>query len=261
MFGNGCGLTKPMLLLATSCLQGRQIDYAINQLLSLQHVDGLQLCPGNLPIARSDIHTLLQSVKANNKVLKRHHGYSETDIKESVWRKVANGHYFYSATHIVNNQNSIVQDSVHPPPMADFLDDTAPENVILEYPSEVALEIMYVSNHNYPLTTIEEVKRAMDNGQALALDLSHVDINQKFGRAAEWEQLIEKLLDYKKLKEIHMSQSIHERDAHARLSSQAFKLDVAREWHKRNKVLVLECYMHKMSQKERQDQINLLVEA
>ena len=245
-----------MLLLATSCLQGRKIDVAINELLSLKHVDGLQLCPGNLPILQADLLALLNQAALNKKIFKRHHGFSETASKQTVWRKVSNGHYLYVSTHT----NNCFQDSIHPPGLSDFFDDTPAHKVILDYPKEIALETMYVSQHNYLLSTIEEIQTCMERERAIALDLSHVDINQKFGMSSEWDKLVDRLLDYKHLKEIHMSQSIKDRDVHAQLSNNAFKLEIAREWHKRNKVLVLECYMHQMNQKERQHQIDLLVE-
>ncbi len=109
---------------------------------------------------------------------------------------------------------------------------------------------------SYALGTGDEVERAMDDGYTLAVDISHVFIQRTAGAMTEcvWRRL----RDYPAIAEVHVSANRGTHDAHQPLTPETFGLDWARERLASGIPVVLECYMHKMAERERHGQLALI---
>jgi sugar phosphate isomerase/epimerase len=214
------------LFVAMSCLQGRPMHDAFDELAALG-VDGVQLTPGNAPTLGFARHCLDSEV-----VTRTHHGFAPAAMRIEVWDDQFNPRGDWH--------------SVHPPRAAD--EDWLPAPHV-----DVCLETMYPG---YPLGSGSALDAAMGDGVRLAVDVSHVFIQQEQGVMADatWRRL----QDYERIEEIHLSANDGRRDRHAPLSSATFGL----EWAQRRSAqtstpLVLECYMHKLDATQRLMQIEI----
>lgn len=197
------------------------------QLMSLG-VDGIQLTPGNKPDGL-DVLTLPN--------VSYHHGFTFRSKRQKVWDT--------DGTCLVENQ------TVHPP---DFIKEAVNKytwfNYINEHP-EIVLETMYPARgSDYPLSDSNSLNWAMDNNRPLAVDISHLKIQKELDN-----KTLNRLLNYDNIREIHVSDNNGQHDSHIAICDNTYLLSWAKE---RPEVKVLECYMHRMSEQEREKQICIL---
>lgn len=219
-----------MLYLALSCLQGRPALQACHDLKSLG-VAGIQLTPGNVPDPA--LADALAEVP-----FRTHHGFSWSAMKQRVWDD--------SGTCRVSS------DSVHPPtdrePAFDVWWDA------IGYESRPAIyETMYPG---YRLGCGAEIERAMDMRLSLAVDVSHIHIQRCAGVLSP--ETWRRLQQYAGIAELHVSDNQGRIDSHRPISRNTFGLGWARERASTGLPLVLESYMHKLSDAERHAQVELL---
>ncbi|MCO7223024.1 hypothetical protein [Pleionea sp. CnH1-48] len=115
------------------------------------------------------------------------------------------------------------------------------------------LEVMYPG---YWLGCFEEIQMAMSLNKPLAIDVSHLYIQLNAGVITQ--EQINRIYDYHKVSEIHVSSNNGKRDNHMPIDQSTYGLDWSRERAKDGIPVVLECYMHKLSHEQRTQQINLL---
>lgn len=134
-----------MLYLALSCLQGRPMARAYDDLAPL--ADGVQLCPGCQPTPGF----------APTGVVRTHHGYTPHAFRtRAVWGE--------------DGACLVDSDSVHPPLLGGKYSDTP------------ILETMYPS---YELGDGDALEAAMARGVRLAVDVSHLWIQKTQGVISE----------------------------------------------------------------------------
>lgn len=208
-----------MLYLALSCLQGRPLDRAAAELLALLPGElGLQLTPGCAP-----------APVPGHVATRTHHGWVPQALRAAVW---AGGQLVWRG------------DSVHPPAAQEVGPGWTP-------PDDVVLETMFPG---YALLSCgEELARAMQDGRRLAVDVAHLQIQRHHGVLAG--SVWDRLADYDRIAEVHVSASIDHRDAHAPVSKDTWGLDWARARLRSGTPVVLECYMHHLDEDARRRQI------
>jgi hypothetical protein len=222
-----------MLFLALSCLQGRPMQAAAEELLSLGP-EGLQLTPGNAPTGGFE-----DWLRARGVETRTHHGFHWRALRRPVWSPQAE---CLVPSHSVHPPRAREDAAAHWFPRAergDFADRT--------------LETMYPG---YVLGTGEELERAMELGLRLAVDVSHLCIQREAGVLAErtWKRL----QDYPHIGEVHVSESLGQRDAHRPVHAGTFGLDWVKARLGAGTDVILECYMHRLSPRERHGQLELL---
>ncbi len=217
-----------MLFVALSCLQGRPMRTAFDELARLG--TGIQLTPGNLPTRGFREH-----VAASHVTTRRHHGFAWTARKTETWSDSA---------------CVVESESVHPPLAGEHASwrawfDAAPARPILE--------VMYPG---YALGCGDEVERAMADGITLAVDVSHVYLQVMQGAMtdATWRRL----RDYDRIAEVHVSANQGRHDSHQPLTAETFGLAWARERVTNGDPVILECYMHRLDEARRHQQLELL---
>lgn len=185
------------LFLALSCLQGRPMQNAAEELLAL-NPDGLQLTAGNAPTVG-----FLDWAVETGVPLRSHHGFHDRAIRQRVWTE---------DLKITGSWHS-----VHPP-------HKGPGDWLPDEGFEGCLETMYPGE---PLGTGKMIDAAMDRAIPLAVDVSHIFIQLTQGSMAEaqWHRL----QDYPRIQEIHVSANRGDRDSHQPISPDSFGLDWARE--------------------------------
>ena len=215
------------LYLALSCLQGRPMHWAFDELAALGPT-GIQLTPGNAPTVGFMEHVAVSSIPT-----KTHQGFTPRAIRKEVWKdqQTLSGQW----------------DSVHPPRQASL--DWAPN---LELKDQI-IEIMFPGR---ALGTGKAVEKAMANGQILAVDVSHIFIQLTQGSMSE--QTWRKLQDYDGIAEVHMSANAGDRDAHAPISADTFGLEWAREKGGSGTPVILESYFHKVENDDRRRQMDMV---
>ena len=212
-----------MLYLALSCFQGRRVGDAAETLLALAPGRvGLQLTPGCAP-----------GPLAVDCPTRTHHGYTPRALRAKVW-----------------DSGALVWhgDSLHPPLARDVPDDWRP-------PDGVVLETMYPG---YAATgTGDGLVAAMDAGRWLAVDVAHLDIQRFHGVLPQ--TVLNRLLEYERVAEVHVSTSHEHRDAHARIADPTWGVEWARARLAAGTPVVLECYMHHLSHEERLEQVAMML--
>jgi hypothetical protein len=179
---------------------------------------GLQLTPGCAP---SPITVQCP--------MRTHHGFTYRALRATVWD---------NATLVWHG------DSLHPPKQSQVPDDwEPPENVVMEtmYPSYAAL------------ANGDQIAAAMDAGRWLAVDVAHLDIQMHHGVLDR--RVLQRIINYERVAEVHVSTSREARDTHARLSTLNWGIEWARERLAVGTPVILECYMHKLSHEERLEQV------
>lgn len=212
-----------MLYLALSCFQGRTMTEAADTLVGLAPGRvGLQLTPGCAPSPITvDCPT------------RTHHGFTPHALKAPVW---AAGRLVWHG------------DSLHPPRSRDVPADWRP-------PADVVLETMYPGYA--ALATGDQLSAAMDDGRWLAVDVAHLDIQAHHGLLPP--AVKNRLLEYDRVAEVHVSTSREHRDAHAAIATSTWGLEWAKARLAAGTPVVLECYMHKLSPAERAEQVAWLL--
>jgi hypothetical protein len=207
-----------MLFLALSCLQGRPMQAAAEELLSLG-AEGLQLTPGNAPTGGFEAWLTDRGVETRT-----HHGFHWRALRSPVWSPEAECLVGSHSVHPPRAQDDAAARWFHRAGQGAFADRT--------------LETMYPG---YVLGTGEELERAMD---------------MELGVLAErtWKRL----QDYPRIGEVHVSESLGQRDAHRPVHPATFGLGWVRERLGAGVDVILECYMHRLSPRERLGQLDLL---
>jgi hypothetical protein len=185
--------------------------------------DLLALYPDGLQLTPGNVMT---DVKRPGCPTRTHHGFSWKAMRQKVWSN--EGHLLVKA------------DSVHPP------EADKPWVAI----DETIYEVMYPGYH---LGTGEAVEKAMSDGLRLAVDVSHVYIQLQSG--AMLDNTWNALQRYENVAEVHVSANDGTRDTHRQISPSTFGLDWAR---RRNVPIILESYMHRLSESERMRQIDIV---
>lgn len=222
-----------MVYLALSCLQGRQMQPAAEELLSLG-VEGLQLTPGLAPTPDFSLWLEQQGVK-----VRTHHGFSWQHLNRRVWSD--------------EGDCLVASDSVHPP-QTNHLSASVWKNKAEngDY-RDLILETMYPQ---YLLGGSEELNWAMDLNLQLAVDVSHIYIQLCQGSLSK--EIWLRLQNYENIQELHLSANKGNGDIHQPLNQNSFGLDWVKERSQNAIPLVLECYMHRLSQEERLEQLELI---
>jgi hypothetical protein len=224
-----------MLFLALSCLQGREIKPAAQDLIALG-IDGLQLTPGNAPSENFQQWIFQQKLE-----IRTHHGFCWQGLRQRVWD---------------NDGNCLVRsDSVHPPKIESEASQTWRQKSEQGEYQNILLETMYPG---YCLGTRNEILWAMAVGLNLAVDVSHIYIQLCQGSLdrSTWQ----KLQNYPNIGEFHISANNGRGDIHQPITSETFGLDwiLDRTNGVRDLPVILECYMHRLSFAERQEQVKLI---
>jgi hypothetical protein len=167
--------------------------------------------------------------------LRTHHGFTQRALRARVWD---GGTLTWQG------------DSLHPPLQRQVPDDWQP-------PDDVVLETMYPGYA--ALANGDQIAAAMDAGRWLAVDIAHLGIQMYHGILAK--SVLQRLLDYERIAEVHVSTSQEARDTHARLSDTTWGVEWARARLAAGTPVILECYMHKLSHEERLEQIAWLTPA
>ena len=208
-----------MLYLALSCLQGRRMSDAAKTLVDLAPGKvGLQLTPGCAP-----------SAIEVDCPLRTHHGYTDQALRARVWN---GGELIWHG------------DSVHPPLAREVPNNWRP-------PDGLVLETMY-PGYAY-LSNGEQIERAMGEGRSLAVDVAHLGIQRHHGLLTQ--KTLARLFEYERVAEVHVSTSHEHRDSHAQLTDTTWGVEWARDRLATGIPVILECYMHKLSEEERLEQI------
>jgi uncharacterized protein (TIGR02996 family) len=139
-------------------------------------------------------------------------------------------------------------DSVHPPQKRDVPDDWHP-------PEGVVMETMYPGYA--ALASGDQIAAAMDAGRWLAVDIAHLGI--QVYRGVLEPTVLRRLLDYERVAEIHVSTSREARDTHAELDANTWGVEWARDRLAKGTPTILECYMHKLSDEERLEQVAWMI--
>jgi hypothetical protein len=212
-----------MLYLALSCFQGRRMSDAAQTLAALAPGRvGLQLTPGCAP-GPIDVACPTRT----------HHGFTHRALRARVWE---DGKLLWQG------------DSAHPPLAREVPGGwRAPEGVVLE--------TMYPGYAD--LASGDQIAAALDEGRWLAVDVAHLGIQMYHGILDK--AVLQRLLDYERVAEVHVSTSREARDTHARLSDSTWGLDWARERLAAGTPVILECYMHKLSHEERLEQVAWMI--
>ena len=222
-----------MLYLALSCLQGRPIKSAAEELIKLE-IKGLQLTPGLVP--DTDFKIWLEKEKINYRT---HHGFSWHKYNTAVWNE--------------NADCLVTSNSIHPPIL-----DSPPGKVWKERAEKgvyhnFLLETMYPKYH---LGNDKELAWAMANNFKLAVDVSHIYIQQQSECLSN--SVWQKLQQYQHIGELHLSANNGRADIHQPLTKNSFGLDWVKERSQDSIPVILECYMHRLSHSERLAQIELI---
>ena len=220
------------IFLTLSCLQGRPMYQAARELLSLEGVTGLQLTPGNVPTHRFEDFLHQEQIPHFF-----HEGFSWQSLRQQVW----------DSSYALR----VPPRSVHPPRWPDNrAEQDALRAAILAHP-EYVYEVMYPP---YFLGDTDSLRWAMEHQVSLALDISHAHILHR--RYQLPTHLLDALLDYPHLAEIHVSDNAGDRDSHRCLTPDSFLLKELK--HLRHLPWMFEAYLHKVPPAVRQEQIHLL---
>lgn len=213
---------RDVIYLALSCLQGRPMNDAARDLVSLAPGRvGLQLTPGCAP---TDLQLDCPT--------RTHHGFTQNALRARVW----------------DGSELVWQgDSMHPPLERNVPDDwQPPDGVVLEtmFPGYACLANGY------------QLEEAMDAGRWIAVDVAHIEIQAYHGVISSTSR--KRLLEYERVAEVHVSTSQEHRDSHAKLCDDTWGVEWARHRRQRGTPLVLECYMHALHEEERLAQLERL---
>ncbi len=220
-----------MLFVALSCLQGRPMRSAFDDLARLG--TGIQLTPGNHPTPGFREHVARSSVTT-----RAHHGFAWTARRAETWGP--------------DGACTVASESVHPPK----LDAPAAATWWSWYeaaPERPTLELMYPG---YTLGDGDAIERVLDAGWPLAVDISHAFIQRTQGAmtATQWRRVME----HDRIAEVHVSANGGRHDSHQPLGDTTFGVAWARERLAAGTPTVLECYMHRLADDERHRQLDLL---
>ncbi|RJS23230.1 hypothetical protein DRW03_13050 [Corallococcus sp. H22C18031201] len=195
--------------------------------------DGLQLTPGNAPT-----DGFVEDLRQRGVPFRTHHGFTPSAMRRQVWASDA--------------ACRVDSDSVHPPRDVDPAREPWAHRVEAGAYQTLTVETMYPG---YALGTGAAIDRAMSLGLRLAVDVSHLHIQRVGGLLPD--SVWRRLQDYPSIHEVHVSANPGDRDAHHPLTRDTFGLAWARERGADGTPLILECYMHRLSDDARREQVAL----
>jgi hypothetical protein len=199
-------------------------------------VDGLQLTPGNAPS-----QNFQQWISAQKIAIRSHHGFCWQRLRQSVWDN--------DGTYLVQS------DSLHPPKSESVASQIWKRKAERGEYQDILLETMYPG---HGLGSSEEILWAMAVGLNLAVDVSHIYIQLCQGSLdrSTWH----KLQNYPHIGEFHISANNGKGDIHQPITNETFGLDWLRDRINvtQDIPVILECYMHHLYLRERQEQIELI---
>lgn len=207
-----------------SCFQGRPQHIALNNVMEL-NPEGLQLTPGNHPSPN-----FKESITVPYRF---HHGFCWSAYRREV----------YNSDLMPINIG--YHHSIHPPETGDF-------NQWISKVGDYVLECMYPG---YLLGTGEEIEVALKLRKRLAIDISHLFIMKSQGVISN--SILNKILDYDLIEEIHISHNDGKYDSHRPISESTPYLDWAKG-RKGKTLLVYESYLHKLSLTDRLKQLEII---
>jgi hypothetical protein len=191
----------------------------------------LQLTPGNLPTPGFEAH-----VAASGVPTRRHHGFAFEHRRADVWS--------------AGGACLVASESVHPPEAGA---GDAWRAWYEAAPRRPVLEVMYPG---FALGSGAEALAAMDARLPLAVDVSHVFIQRTQG--AMDDRVWRRLADYDGIVEVHVSANGGRHDTHRPLAEDTFGLGWARARLRAGMPVVLECYMHRLTDSERRRQLDMI---
>lgn len=214
-----------MLFLALSCLQGPawHQERAAETLLGLGRVDGLQLTPGN-PGGWSREPWFRWN---------RHMGHGWDRPIERVYGPGDEPKWRHGSIHARANWRTLA-----------------------ERGDGLVLECMYPgAKEPAGFITTEDYAWAVQNSVPVALDLSHASI--AIARGVLTEEAVMDLLARGDVREVHLSYNDGRADQHRPVPAAYPWLGAAEAWAKAHpdRPVVLECYMHRLSDDQRRDQV------
>jgi hypothetical protein len=224
-----------MLFVALSCLQGRPMQAAAEELLALRPDLAIQLTPGCAPTEGFSRWLAGQGVTGRT-----HHGFSWHALRRSVWCKETGA--LLVRTH-----------SVHPPKLGSRTGTTFWEQAPRHSETGIAFETMYPG---YLLGTGAELERAMGIGLRLAVDVSHLFIQWTSGVIRS--DTLERVFQYPHIEEVHASANDGTGDQHRSITTSTFGLDWVRQMCATHVPVVLESHLHMQSVEQRQEQLSLI---
>lgn len=191
--------------------------------------DGLQLTPGCAPTPAFSAWLEYFGVS-----YRTHDGFSWRGIRQPVWSPAG--------------ECLVRSDSVHPPRSAgqEWLEHLTPRAVV---------EVMYPP---HPLGTGDELVRAMDAGVALAVDVSHLRIQQHRGVLPD--AVYRRVLAYDRVAEVHVSANDGRADRHWAVDVGELDVGWLRERSGDGVPVVCESYLHRLTEPERRAVIEPLYE-
>jgi len=229
-----------MLYLTLSCFQGREVLPAAQELLRLE-IDGLPLTPGNFPSVGFKEWLPQQKI-----LIRTHHGFNWQGLRQRVWDSKANC--------------LVSADSIYPPQIKSNATQAGIEKIWQQKAEQgnyqnILLETIYAG---YLLGSDREINWAMEIGLNLAVDVSHIYIQLCQGSLnfSTWQRLQE----YPNIGKFHLSANNGNGDIHQPLTKDTFGLDWVRDRSANNLEIpiILECYMHRLTFTERQQQVKFL---
>jgi hypothetical protein len=199
-------------------------------------INGIQLTPGNVPTPGFQEWLSRQQVSTRT-----HHGFHPKALRRRVWSKEADC--------------LVSADSVHPLQIKDGITEIWKQKAERGDYDRVSLETMYPG---YCLGCGDELSWAMDLGLKLAVDVSHIYIQLCSGSLdlATWY----KLQKYDRIGELHVSANNGLADIHQPMTTETFGLDWVRDRAVDGTPVILECYMHRLSDVQRREQIGLITD-
>lgn len=195
---------------------------------------GLQLTPGNAPTPG-----FLDVARSFGVPLATHHGFTAHCLRRIVWAE--------------DGTCRVDSDSVHPPPRSHPGGEAFWSALQRGEHRQRCLEVMYPG---YYLGDDASLRLAMDLGQRLAVDVSHLFMQRTIGDLRS--ETLAALFDYPHIAEIHVSANDGRRDAHRPIDAQTFGLSWAKERAAQGTPIILECYMHRLSVEQRRAQLAYL---
>jgi len=216
------------------------MESAFDELAAL--TGAVQLTPGNHPTSAFAGHVAKKRTKTKTQT-RRHHGFDWTLRKRDVWSSDA--------------ECVVESESVHPPMSKTDAAQTIARKGLGAWlegyvGGSLLLETMYP---DYVLGNGEEIELAMEIGVPLAVDVSHVFM--QIAQGVMTESTWQRLADYQNIGEVHLSANDGRRDLHSPLTPKTFGLEWAHAKRAEGIPVVLECYMHRLSNEHRERQVAL----
>ena len=213
-------------------MQGRPLDAAVVDVFGAG-CDGVQLAPGNAP-RRDGVAPVDFGVSTCT-----HHGFAWDALRRLVWSPTG--------------ELLVTADSTHPPRVTEPAADHWWDRLARGEFAHAVFEVMYPG---WTLGTGAEIRAAMAERVALAVDISHLWIQMCAGVVDD--ATVAALLAYEHVVEVHVSANDGRRDQHRPIDASTFGLEWARERLASGTRVVVESYWHRLSTGERRAQVDLV---